>query len=340
MLGAGLTRLAALSLAAVLLNLHYVLLGRPLLEALLTSRPVLTLGNAVGAAVIRRNMLQQGVPAPDRTERYSSTPGGMRVDVYEPEATSAVPNEPRPAVLYFHSGGFIAGDRAMGAGMCGWLASHGAVCLSASYRTTNSGLGVTACIEDAWDALRWVRAQASQLNIDPDRITVAGDSAGGLLATALATGLDPRSDAPVARAELPAAVVGGWPATALGARNYAPRRAGDGRWEDTPAGVDFPVANAFVPDKYTGTQEATQQRLRTVLAGGLLCFGRRCFGLLPAATGPFPPDDAQSVSPLRLAASGDALPPMLLLTGGADQVEISTLSDGCRASTRRPTSSL
>ena len=139
----------------------------------------------------------------------------------------------------------------------------------------------------------------------------------------------------MARAELPAAVVGGWPATALGARNYAQRRAGDGRWEDTPAGVDFPVANAFVPDKYTGTQEATQQRLRTVLAGGLLCFGRRCFGLLPAATGPFPPDDAQSVSPLRLAARGDALPPMLLLTGGADQVvpcaQTSRFADAARA---------
>ena len=102
-----LSRLAAISLAAVLLNLHYVLLGRPLTEALLTSRPVLTLGNAFGAVVIRRNMLQQGVPAPDRTERYSSIIGGMRIDVYEPEEGSAAPNEPRPAVLYFHSGGFM-----------------------------------------------------------------------------------------------------------------------------------------------------------------------------------------------------------------------------------------
>ena len=123
------------------------------------------------------------------------------------------------------------------------------------------------------------------------------------------------------RSELPAAVVGGWPATALGARTYAPRWAEDSScWEETPAGNDFAVANAFVPEKYTATQEATQQRLQTVLAGGLLCFGRRRFGLLPAATGQFPADDGQSVSPLRLATRGEALPPMLLLTGGADQV--------------------
>ena len=70
MLGAGLTRLAALSLAAVLLNLHYVLLGRPLLEALLTSRPVPPLGNAAGAArgdPAQHAAAEAGVPAPDRT---------------------------------------------------------------------------------------------------------------------------------------------------------------------------------------------------------------------------------------------------------------------------------
>ena len=54
------------------------------------------------------------------------------------------------------------------------------------------------------------------------------------------------------------------------------------------------VANAFVPAKHGGSAEATQARLRTVLACGLLCFGRRLGGLLPA-TAKYPADDAAQV---------------------------------------------
>ena len=44
------------------LNLHYVLLGRPLLEGLLTSRPVLALGNGVFGVGVRQAMTREGVP--------------------------------------------------------------------------------------------------------------------------------------------------------------------------------------------------------------------------------------------------------------------------------------
>ena len=309
---------ASLVAAALLLNLHYPFLGRPVLEGLLTSRPVLGLGNAAFGLGVTQLMRKQGVPQPDRCERYSSS--GV-VDIYEPIEGSASPDVPRTAVLYFHSGAFIGGHRSMGAGMCGWLASHGAVCLSASYRRTGSGAGVSGCIEDAWTMFRWLRepSNAARLNIDPSQIVVAGDSAGGLLAAALATGLDPASSSPVGGTELPAALIGGWPVTALGSLTYAPRRAMDGRWEETPAGKEFRVANAFVPvDEHGHSAEATQARLKTVFASGFLCWGRRAFGLLPAAK-KFPDDDAISVSPLRLA-DRVGLPPMLLLTGSADQI--------------------
>ena len=182
-------RIAAALAAVLVFNLHYKLLGREFLEGPLTSRPVLALGNWVAGNVVRSKMTLEGVPIPDRTETYSDGERSGRVDIYEPEAFQASPTQQRSAVIYFHSGAFIAGDRSFGAGVCGFLASHGAVCLSVSYRLTNSGAGVAGCIEDAWAALRWTRANAERLDIDPSKIVVAGDSAGGLLATALGTGL-------------------------------------------------------------------------------------------------------------------------------------------------------
>ena len=100
-------------------------------------------------------------------------------------------------------------------------------------------------------------------------------------------------------------------------RNYVPTRTAEGAWEATGAGDDFPVESAFVPSEYGDSAERTQARLRQVLAGRFLLFGRRLGGFLPQPA--YPADDAASVSPLWFA-SRPKLPPMLLLTGGADQV--------------------
>lgn len=310
--------------AALTFNLHYPLFGRPLLEGPLTSKPVLALGNTAVGRLVRAVMNKEGVPQPDRTEIYSDGALTGRLDVYEPPPELVSEGEARTAIIYFHSGAFIAGHRSFGAGMCGFLASHGAVCMSVSYRLTNRGNGVAGCIDDAWAAYRWTRANAEKLNIDPNKIVVAGDSAGGLLATALGTGLG--ADVPtgmggfnrISASELPAAVLGNWPVTTLGARTYVPTRMADGSWGATTAGKEFPVDNAFVPAKYGASAEETQARLRTVLASGLLLFGRRYGGIVPAVAN-YPADDAASVSPLRRASRSD-LPPMLLLTGSADQV--------------------
>ena len=82
----------------------------------------------------------------------------------------------------------------------------------------------------------------------------------------------------------------------------------------------MPGTCASVPSwcRYCGSAEQTQERLRMVFAGGLLLFGRQMGGLLPSS-GRYPVDDGASVSPLR-RASRPELPPMLLLTGSADQV--------------------
>ena len=93
--------------------------------------------------------------------------------------------------MYFHAGAFLTGGREFGAGTLSWLAEQGLVGISVGYRLTSDaqGRGIAGCIESAWAALRYVRAHADELGIDPSRVVAMGDSAGGLLALALATGL-------------------------------------------------------------------------------------------------------------------------------------------------------
>ena len=314
-------RLSVAVFTALAFNLQHVAFRRPVLEALLTSRPVLGPGNRAITSILRRSMAKEGVPPPTRREVYAQFGpriGGKRlhVEVYEP------PNDDgataRPAILYFHDGAFVLGAPVHGSGTCAWLAAQGAVVLAAEYRLAK---GAAPAIDDAWAAMRWAREHAERLRIDPSKLVVVGDSAGSLLATALATGLGA-----AAAESQPAACFASWPVTTLGALSYAPVKSADGSWEPTPAGSNFRVENAFVPEsapvpprKPRESAEATRARLRLVLAGGLLCFGRRWGGLLPAAR-KFPLDeDAASVSPLTLAGRS-GLPPILLLCGGDDNI--------------------
>ena len=50
------------------------------------------------------------------------------------------------------------------------------------------GAGIAGCIDDAWKALIFVRRKAAELGVDPDRIVLHGQSAGGHLALAIAAG--------------------------------------------------------------------------------------------------------------------------------------------------------
>ncbi|MFQ3678715.1 MAG: alpha/beta hydrolase, partial [Fimbriimonadaceae bacterium] len=111
----------------------------------------------------------------------------LHAAVYEPEKR---PNGPRPAVLGFHGGGFVTGEpHSMGALAKTLALSLGIVTVSASYRLGSeqdpTGLGI---LEDAAWSWRYVRENASLLGIDPERVAVAGESAGVLLAGHLAVG--------------------------------------------------------------------------------------------------------------------------------------------------------
>ena len=112
--------------------------------------------------------------------------------LFAPQAT-----EPPPVLLYFHGGGFTVGSSATHEPLCRQLAAlAGCAVVSVDYRLAPESKFPTA-VDDAWDSLQWLLREASALGLDPARVAVGGDSAGGTLS--LVTALSAR-DAGIALA--------------------------------------------------------------------------------------------------------------------------------------------
>lgn len=92
---------------------------------------------------------------------------------------------PFPAVVCIHGGGFRAGKRDGWDGMCRQLAGRGYVAVTITYRLAPK-YQFPAAVEDCKAAVRWMRANAEKYQVDPARIAVLGDSAGGHLTQFLA----------------------------------------------------------------------------------------------------------------------------------------------------------
>ncbi|OBK64126.1 alpha/beta hydrolase [Mycobacterium sp. 1165178.9] len=116
------------------------------------------------------------------TERRIAGDPAVRVLVTTPAEHDA----PRPAVLWIHSGGMILGSPQFEAPFSGRLARElGAVVVSPDYRLAPEH-PFPAALDDCMAVLRWMLASADELGIDPQRIAVAGGSAGGGLSAAVA----------------------------------------------------------------------------------------------------------------------------------------------------------
>ncbi|MGC4108069.1 MAG: alpha/beta hydrolase [Thermomicrobiales bacterium] len=98
--------------------------------------------------------------------------------------SSRAAETPRPAVIFVHGGGWEAGDRESGLLFSMLLAKRGFFTATISYRLSQVARW-PAQIHDVKAAIRYVRANAATLNVDPDRIGIWGASAGGHL-TAMA----------------------------------------------------------------------------------------------------------------------------------------------------------
>lgn len=103
----------------------------------------------------------------------------LQLDLYRPDGPG-----PYPAVLIVHGGGWETGSRKMEAAFAKQLAARGFVTAPVSYRLGETGR-FPAAVHDLKSAVRWLRANAGRLHIDPRRIAVVGGSAGGHLAALL-----------------------------------------------------------------------------------------------------------------------------------------------------------
>lgn len=115
-------------------------------------------------------------------DRGIEGPGGhVPVRIYEPEGAG-----PHPAVVYFHGGGWVVGSVDSHDPLCRALTNAAAaVVVSVDYRLAPEHT-FPAAAEDAYAATEWVLERAAELDVDPGRIAVAGDSAGGNLAAVVA----------------------------------------------------------------------------------------------------------------------------------------------------------
>ncbi|PXA03526.1 peptidase S9 [Coraliomargarita sinensis] len=126
--------------------------------------------------------------APDDEVVYRTIEGQfLKLHMFYPEGGK--PATARPAIVFFHGGGFSKGNPGAFFYACDYFSSRGMVAVSAQYRLRNKAKGYTrqTCLKDAKSAMRYIRQDAESLGIDPDKLAAAGGSAGGHLAAALAT---------------------------------------------------------------------------------------------------------------------------------------------------------
>ena len=99
----------------------------------------------------------------------------LQMDILQPQSKSSL-----PAVIFVTGGGFISANRARMPQLRMRLAESGYFVASINYRTVPNA-AFPQPIEDVKSAIRYVKAHSKQFNIDPNKVIVIGDSAGGYL---------------------------------------------------------------------------------------------------------------------------------------------------------------
>ncbi|GBL25004.1 AB hydrolase superfamily protein C1039.03 [Opitutia bacterium] len=131
-----------------------------------------------------------------KSETYRKV-GDTELKVWIFDSRQKMTERPLSAIVFFFGGGWTGGSPTQFEPQSRHLASRGMIAIVADYRVkTRQDAKPADCVSDAKACVRWVRANAVRLGIDPERIAVGGGSAGGHLAASVATlpGLDTAQD--------------------------------------------------------------------------------------------------------------------------------------------------
>jgi len=111
-------------------------------------------------------------------------PKACVLDYYKPEGKG-----PFPVVLYIHGGGFMAGDKAYRKALGTWFALNGYFAINVNYGLSPEYV-YPKPLKHLFAALGWIKRNADELNLNLEKIVVAGDSAGAFYALSLAAIID------------------------------------------------------------------------------------------------------------------------------------------------------
>lgn len=139
-------------------------------------------------AFARSSALLESDPAPLACvrEMQAATRDGASIALRLYAARAPSPAEPLPVMMYFHGGGYVVGDLDSHDALCRALAAmSGWAVLAVDYRRAPEHRFPTP-LHDALDAVRTLADEGERLGLDPRRLALAGDSAGGTLATVMA----------------------------------------------------------------------------------------------------------------------------------------------------------
>lgn len=129
----------------------------------------------------------------ERSDHVVSEDTGVTVRVHRPVGVAG----PLPCVYSMHGGGYVLGSNAMDdARFDAWCQRFDIVGVSVEYRLAPE-TPFPGPLEDCYEGLRWVYANHRTIGVDPDRIGIAGVSAGGGLAAALALLTRDRGEIPL-----------------------------------------------------------------------------------------------------------------------------------------------
>jgi acetyl esterase/lipase len=206
------------------------------------------------------------IPSPDQIPVYKTIgETELRMHVFLPGDWQA--SDMRPALVFFFGGGWVGGNPSQFYPHCRHLANLGLVAIGAEYRIQSlHGTTPFEAVTDGKSAIRWLRANAAEWGVDPDRIASGGGSAGGHVAacTGVLPGLDDPAD-DLAVSCRPSAMVLFNPVVDNSEAGYGAERLGE-RWQEiSPLHAvkdQAPPAILFLGDQDNHVPVSTLEKFR------------------------------------------------------------------------------